>query len=224
MKAFVINLNDRHDRWLNIQRHFDGSNITLERISAVKHRVGAYGNFRSFIKAIKLAQRLRLPNILILEDDCLPRPGWMDLWPEVVAWLDMNPDKWDIYSGGAWHMYFPTEVGRSESVVFYDPAWSVAAHWLYIPERSYAGLLAHYERASFATKVMPALGINVHNNAFKTVVSYPFMAYQESGFSDIKGETRPLEKQFINAERSLRKAGFSTNRKTRKAAKKLSAF
>jgi hypothetical protein len=121
-------------------------------------------------------------------------------------------------------MYFPTEVGRSESVVFYDPAWSVAAHWLYIPERSYAGLLAHYEQASTLTKVVPALGINVHNNAFKTVVSYPFMAYQESGFSDIKGEPRQLEKQFINAERGLRKAGFGTNRKTRKAAKKLSAF
>jgi hypothetical protein len=204
MKAYVINLDSRPDRWLHIQRRFRGSNISLERISAVRERVGAYGNFRSFIKALKMAQRLRLPNILILEDDCVPREGWMKLWPEVVAWLDANPDKWDIYSGGAWQIHFPKTVGRSKSVVFYDPAWSVAAHWLYIPERAYAGLIDYYTRVSGLTSVVPALGIDVHNNAFKTVVSYPFMAYQEDGFSNIKGTRRNLVKQFKNAERGLR--------------------
>jgi len=216
MKAYVINLDSRRDRWLHIQKHFRGSNISLERISAVKSDVGAYGNFRSFIKAIKMAQRWRLPNILILEDDCLPRKGWAKLWPEVVAWLEANPDKWDIYSGGAGHMYFPKTVGRSESVVFYDPMWATSSHWLYIPERVYAGLIDYYTRVSGLTSVVPALGIDTHNNAFKTVVSYPFMAYQENGYSNIRGTRRNLEKQFKNVERGLRGRRSTRKQGTRK--------
>ena len=100
LDTFVINLDSRQDRWANIKRHFKESNFKLRRISAVIKEVGAYGTFLSFIKAIKLAKKERLSEVLILEDDCLPKKGFEKKWIIIKEWLDKHPTKWDIYSGG----------------------------------------------------------------------------------------------------------------------------
>ena len=211
MQAYVINLRSSPERWKAIKREFVDSDIRLTRIDAVKSPYnGAHGCFRSFIKALKQAKRRHLPNVLILEDDCLPVTGWRSKWRKIQAWLDAHPEKWDLYSGGAHQIHLAREIGREDGVVYYDPAWSVAAHWLYIPERSYDRLLNYYELASSGTALVSSLGIDVHNNLFKTVISDPFVAYQKSGASNINKTYRNTTKLFRNAERGLR----STRRQT----------
>jgi hypothetical protein len=69
---------------------------------------------------------------------------------------------------------------------------------------------------SFGTRLMPLAGINVHNNLFKTVTSYPFIAYQEDGSSDISGKGRMLEKEFAEAEKQLKPRSLR-GRQTRRA-------
>jgi hypothetical protein len=219
MLAFVLNLKSRPERWENIQKRFDGTSVQVMRINAVRHRVGAYGNFLSFIRALRKAKAMKLPAVILMEDDCLPTPGWEKRWVAVQEWLDNHPESWDIYSGGVWQILEPVEIGRAGTrgeIVMYDPMWSVAAHWLYIPERSYDKLLSYYERVSGVTAVIPLAGINVHNNFFKTVTSYPFMAYQDSGFSDIQTRDRELENAFTQAEARLRKPAKKRG-KTRKS-------
>jgi len=202
MEAFVINLDSRPDRWLMMKKRFP--NFKLTRIPAVVKSVPAYGNFLSMIKAIKLAKKRGLDEILILEDDCLPVKGFLNRWASIKEWLDLNPDKWDVYSGGAHKIILPSLIGEHKSIKFYDPVWSVAAHWIYVEKRSYNKLLAHYSRYCSGTQVVPMLGVDVHNNFFKTVISYPFIAYQDSGFSDIKKQKRDTRKIFRNAERGLK--------------------
>ena len=204
MKAFVINLKSRPDRWAKIQKHFAGSDIELVRLEAVKsENNGAHGCFLSFIKALKRAKKEGLPNILILEDDCLPVAGWKTKWQKIQKWLDSHPKKWDLYSGGSHHIKFAKEIGRKDGIIYYDPLWSVAAHWLYIPERSYNMLLSHYEKYNFTAGIWSMLGIDTHNNLFKTVITHPFVAYQESDYSNLHKSYRNLRKTFKNSENRL---------------------
>ena len=201
MQVFVINLDSRPDRWAKIKERFRG--FKLERVSAVVKPVGAHGNFLSMIKAIKLAKKRGLDEVLILEDDCLPVAGYKKRWTKVKEWLNTNPDKWDIYSGGAHQIVMAQPIGHQGNIKFYDPAWSVAAHWIYIQSRSYDMLLDHYTKYSFGTAYIPLLGVDVHNNLFKTVISSPFLAYQDSGYSNIRGLKRNTRKLFRNSERRL---------------------
>jgi GR25 family glycosyltransferase involved in LPS biosynthesis len=205
--TFVINLDSRPDRWANIKRHFKGADFKFHRISAVVNKVGAYGTFLSFIKAIKLAKKEGLSEVLILEDDCLPKRGFKQRWATIKEWLDANPTKWDIYSGGATHIYMPKLIGESKDIKFYNPMWSTCAHWIYIQSRVYDKLLDHYKQYSFACKYFPLLNADIHNNLFKTVISYPFLAYQESGFSNLSKTRRNREKVFKEAERALHDIG-----------------
>ena len=218
----MINLDSRSDRWLTIQKLFSGSNLQLQRIPAVKNPNGAYGNILSFIKAIKLAKKMHLANILIIEDDCLPRPGWARRWRRIRLWLDQNPDAWDIYSGGSWQIVAPRKIAAFDGITMYDPLWAVAAHWLYIPERSYDKLIDHYTQASHITKYVGLLGIDVHNNLFKTVTSYPFLAYQKSGRSNIAQKHRNVETIFGTAESHLaaQSSGWSTRRRVKRKSQK----
>jgi hypothetical protein len=203
MKAFVINLKSRPDRWAKIKKHFAGSNIELVRLEAVKNgNNAAHGCFLSFIKALKRAKKEGLPNILILEDDCLPVAGWKDKWQKIQKWLDSHPKKWDLYSGGSHHIAFAKEIGSEDGIVYYDPFWSIAAHWLYIPERSYDMLLSHYEKYSFTASLLH-FGVDVHNNLFKTVITYPFVAYQDSDYSNLRKTYRNQKKTFKNSEKGL---------------------
>jgi len=203
LDTFVINLDSRKDRWANIKRHFKGADFKLRRVSAVVKDVAGYGTFLSFIKAIKLAKKEGLTEVLILEDDCLPKKGFEGKWVTIKGWLDKHPTKWDIYSGGATNIYMPYLIGESKGIKIYNPVWSTSAHWIYIQSRVYDRILEHYDTYSFACNYIPGLNSDIHNNLFKTVISYPFMAYQESGFSNVSKTRRNRRKDFKDAEKGL---------------------
>lgn len=202
--AFVINLDERKDRWNKIRRRFINSPIQLRRIPAIQHKVGAYGLILSVICALKAAKEAKLPDVIIMEDDCLPVAGWVGKWEQIKEWLDDHPEKWEIYSGGSTQVQNPKEIGGTEKFKFYDPSLSVAAHWLYIQERSYNKIIRLFKMWSETTRVNPMRGVDILMNKLKTVVSHPFIAYQESGFSNLQKKTRKLERKFRAAEKTLR--------------------
>jgi len=203
--TFVINLDSRPDRWKKMKERFSDSEFKLHRVSAVKAKMGSYGNFLSTIKAIKMAKKEGVDSALILEDDCLPVKGFLKKWAIVKSWLDKHPDKWDLYSGGALNIVMPGLVGQSKGIRFYNPMWSTTSHFIYLHKKSYDLVLNHYKKFSFFTKFIPILGVDVQNNLVKTVISSPFLAYQDSGFSDIRRQTRKREKEFSNTENRLEK-------------------
>lgn len=203
--TFVINLDKRPDRWELIKKRFAGSDFKLERISAVVKPVGAYGNFLSVIKAVKLAKKRRLEEILIVEDDCLPKRGFEKRWASIKMWLDINPDKWDIFSGGSHSIILPDLIGEIDGIKIYNPLWAVASHWIFIPQGSYDKVLKYYQNFSIVANYCPLLGVDVHNNFLKTVISVPFLAYQDDGYSDIsKNKRQTRKKLFRNCEKGIR--------------------
>lgn len=64
-------------------------------------------------------------------------------------------------------------------------------------------LLSHYEKYSFTTGLWSMLGIDAHNNLFKTVITHPFVAYQDSDYSNLRKNYRNRRKTFKNAENRL---------------------
>ena len=204
-QALVINLSSRRDRWKRIQQRFEGSTIKLRRLNALDHSIGSYGLFRSFIKGIEYARDHNLPNILILEDDCMPVDGWEEKWGIIQEWLQENPAKWEIYSGGSGIIKNPVEIGRVGNTIFYDPELSTSAHWIYMEKRVYIKAIKYFRSVCSNSKVSPELGIDIQMHSLKTIISYPFVAYQESGFSNLQKGDRHLEELFQRSEESLKR-------------------
>ena len=194
MDTFVVNLDSRPDRWKNIQKRFRSRQFKLRRFTPLKAINPQYSLLLTTIEILKVAKKEKLANILILEDDCLPVK--LDVWPKIKEWLDTHKEEWDIYSGGAQNIYFPNPVGETDGVKFYDPLWSTAAHFIYIPRRSYNKVISHYSNFKYVTTLVPFVSTDIHNNFLKEIVSYPFVAYQDSGYSNVSKTRRDRKKGF----------------------------
>ena len=203
MKAYVINLLSRPDRLKEIKKRFKDSEFEIKRINAVRNKEPHIGVTKSFLKALKKAKKEKIPEVLLLEDDCKPLIGWKSRWKKIKKWLDVNEDKWDIYSGGAWNIIMPTQIGKIDDIIIYKPLYSLAAHWIYVPERSYDLLINAYTSFLSIQSIIPMAGLDHYNNIFKTVISKPFMATQTSDMSNTTKKYRNTDKLFKNAEERL---------------------
>jgi glycosyl transferase family 25 len=67
--AFVINLDERPDRYQKIIQTFENIDINITRIQAIKNKNGAIGCGMSHIKALEKAKNDNLEACIILEDD-----------------------------------------------------------------------------------------------------------------------------------------------------------
>jgi hypothetical protein len=86
--AYVINLNHRVDRWIQINKKFKNSNFRLIRVPAIKNENGALGCGLSFLKAVKYAKDKKLDSILIFEDDNKPLDNFEARWLIIKEWLN----------------------------------------------------------------------------------------------------------------------------------------
>ena len=199
-----MNLNKRRDRWKAIQESFQG--VKLHRVAAIEKEPGAYGLVLTVMKVLRYAKKRGLSEILLLEDDCVLRPGWKERWLSIKEWLEAHPDDWDIYSGGAQAYEDAKEVGRTGSIHLFQPKWSHGAHFMYIPSRSYDKMLAEYKKHAPTTKANPKFGADMINGGLKRLISHPFVAYQENGRSNIE-TTRKMVRRRNEYSRTERKLG-----------------
>ena len=187
MIGYVINLKKDEQRWEDMKKEFKGSSIQIRRFDAIKDSVGAYGLMKSFIGILKIARKNKLKNVLILEDDCKLTPNWQSNWNKITKWLDENPEKWDIYSGSGWNVILPDIVGEIDNkIAFFDPLISWSANYIYIPQRNYSRIIKHFDSIVEYIKY-PLLHYifvldNIINFCYKTLISYPFIAYQKDTY------------------------------------------
>jgi hypothetical protein len=96
---FAINLDDRPDRWAQLQAELKGW-PPIERVSAVKHSPGWVGCTLSHIQCLELAKERNYEWVLILEDDCMMRPNALQNFKGLLPFLWNNRNKWDVFMGG----------------------------------------------------------------------------------------------------------------------------
>ena len=200
--AYVINLDNRTDRWEQIQNSFKNSNITLVRVSAVKHKIGHLGCGLSFIKIIKLAKEKGLKTVLIFEDDNKPLDNFNKRWNTIKHWLDSNLDKWEIFNGGArfegWgditnedipesckNIKLVNNIDNKEYLFTNDRILST--NWIYINSSVYNKILKWETQINqmFFNPSKDAIDRYITNlKEFNVQFCIPLLALQQSGKSD----------------------------------------
>ncbi len=190
--VLVINLDERTDRWEAVQKAFASWPIELERIPAIKQTPGWKGCLQSHKKAVRYAMEQQYPWVLVLEDDCFPGRGARsyEQFRDLLPLLWESRDKWELFSGG------PTLMFEQKLVNKHPPLFeqkSYAAHFMLIQANAYQKILD-----------APEEQIDVfYKKQMKCLCTYPHIAYQSEGMSDIEGRLTNYMFAFENSSRTL---------------------
>lgn len=198
-KAYVINLDDRPDRFDTIMRSFDKAPFTIERFSAIKDSIGWKGCGLSHMALIQLAKDKNMRSILIIEDDCKPSDDFNKAWPLIKNWLDSNKSEWDIYTGGT--TYYDIINKSSDTIkaickldsnikLYYTKF--LCTQFYYLNSSAYNNFLEWKKdiKKNGAVDMWP----NIIN--MKIVSSIPFIATQNDGYSNIANSETNYNKSF----------------------------
>ena len=208
-KAYVINLDERTDRWNKIQETFKNRPFNIERISGVKNEIGLLGCTMSFVKAVEKAKENNLPYILIMEDDCKPKDNLDTLWPTIKDWLEKNMDKWEIFIGGNTMYAFTNDTSSikplckiDENIKLYYTVMSTA-HFFCINSSVYD---KYIDVKQYLTKELFQHDTHTsdrwpNTQKMKIVTPVPFIAIQEESHSDTTGKDENYTSMFDNSEK-----------------------
>jgi hypothetical protein len=213
--AYVINMDKHTDRWEAIQQAWKGT-FTLHRVPAVEASPGWIGCALSHLKCIEEAKARGDPNVLVWEDDCIPRiqSSGESMNPRVIATLwkgAMEPlarsTKWDIVIGA-------TSAVRKGATL--DPSLSTPSlrlihlehgfttHWTLYNHTVYDRMLA-WDRKD-------PIDVFMYKHA-KVYVTLPFLAEQREGWSSIEQRQTNYHTWFDSAEQALRTNNVQVNQK-----------
>jgi GR25 family glycosyltransferase involved in LPS biosynthesis len=201
--AYVINLDERKDRYEKFKNNFKDYNITLERVSAIRDPVGWKGCGYSHMKVIKMAKELKLPTVLICEDDCIPTEHFSK-WFKIKDWLDTHKDKWDIFLGGNSYYGFSEKnssvkpICKLDSIKLYNTKIT-SFQFYYINSSSYDKML---EWEEYVKKNNDWIPIDLWPNKIelKSISCIPFIVLQEKGYSNIENTVRDYTPQMKVSE------------------------
>jgi hypothetical protein len=159
-------------------------NIELVWIDAIKDNNGYKGCFMSHQKCIQYAKDNNFESIIVAEDDLLPAQDFENKLNDIINFLNTKKD-WFIYLGGA-------TFGYREVVNKYHNDLNL---WLIREAHATHFVIYHKNSYDIFLEKDPEKW-NVDNcwyNHFHALVSIPFIATQETNFSDITNKTRNVD-------------------------------
>jgi len=206
IKAFVLNLDKRADRWKTIQQNF--KDITLERVSAINDTVAWKGCGLSHVKAIKAAKENGLPFVLIMEDDCVPTQFFKDNIGIFQRWLQQNMDKWDIATTG--NSYYGFHANEENSIT---PICTLSNLKLYatkilslqcyfINSSAYDSFIS-WENNIVSSDAWNPIDFWPNMKNMKTISCTPFLTRQLNDFNNIENTVRNYDTQYNASEKLI---------------------
>jgi hypothetical protein len=195
--AFVINLEKRKDRLTQIQNDFKDAPFQLVRFNAVAMDPPQQGCASSFVNLVRMAKEKGLPTVLIFEDDNAPEPNSFENWTIIKNYLDSHMDMWEIFNGGMRNISsIQKMIDLGGGIKLIKPTGGYSNNWIYINKSVYDKIL------SWEALGKPLIDL-WFANSFNVWCSYPFLALQHSGESDIEKNYRDF-----NNENSMVKNNF----------------
>ena len=191
-KILVINLDERTDRWGQIQDNFKGW-PPLERVSAVKASPGWKGCLKSHIKAIEIAKNRNYPWVLVLEDDCVVGENSLQQFKSLLPSLWERKAEWNVFLGGTTFLDDISLVQQSPPI-FKVKAYT--AHFCIYNSNVYDLMI---EKAITDEKQVDVI---IKDYAIIYCTS-PHIAIQRPGKSDIEDKVTNYKTLFINSQASL---------------------
>ena len=176
--AYCMNLDDRTDRWEQVQKDFkrlsDVLPIKIERVSAcAEPSKPQLGVAKTVHKVINIAKERNLEYVLLLEDDLYVIDPY-----KVKTCLENAPEDWDMLSGGAYH--FSPDTSFDENWMKMKDFCSL--HFIIFRNTIYDKILnikggGHMDRN---------LGTEVRNKRMVMYIMHPMPCQQRPGFSNIR--------------------------------------
>ena len=213
IKAYVINLDKRTDRWEQIQKDFKDLPILLERFSAIENDNGHIGLSSSYLELVKKAKNENMESILILEDDCLPVKDFIERWDKVKFWLDNNKDKWNIFNGGIYAPIDLVEFDNIDEIKLYrsNGKGARAAHFVIIEKSAYDKVLEYNWEKDWL------FDYYINSNRFKNILLYDTkLAGQHGGYSNTEHIERETELNIKNLKGGNKKKQYTKKNKNKK--------
>lgn len=183
MKAKVINLDSRRDKWriteMELSPHFE-----LERVSAIRHEWGWVGLAKTFNQIFAEAEG----DVLIFEDDATYR-GWVTNLLNAIKDL---PEGWEMLMLGA--NIKDQRIDRiNNNLARTYGAWTT--HGIYYSHK----LCKELANLEFSVPIDEYFRTVVHPRGNSYVV-YPFLSYQRPSDSDIEGGFKDYTNLFYESE------------------------
>lgn len=181
-KAFVINLDSKQEQFHEVQQAFEPYGIECERFSAIRHEVRQVGASLSFLTLIAQAKKEKAPWVMILEDDCIPRPE-MSEWPAISKYLFQNKKSWDVFLGGSAYVYphvlrndFKTKKEAALDII--ECSHAVLSHFAIFNESSYDSLLRWHE-LPLPPEKRPVIDAFIPESCSRIWTTSPHIAWQK---------------------------------------------
>lgn len=214
---FIINLDRREDRWIQISEHLKELNcLNFQRVPAVDGlnepkelarkiikingekpsqdiptllQQGVLGCLKSHLKALKMASYLfgKIDKALILEDDCFFINGASAV---LAQSLEELPEKWQFLMLGAVYGKAPGFVPKKNHIM---RVYNASAAHAYMINRSSCELLIQRIEALLKSKVLYPIDewFIKYQPTENWYATHPLIAGQRSGsYSDIDGVVR----------------------------------
>jgi hypothetical protein len=185
-KAYVLNLKHRTDRWEQLQKDFADVPLILEQVHGVvlddenltRTQKGYLGVAYTHIQLVNEAIERGDKTLLILEDDCLLEPNGWNNWIKIKNYLDNHLDDWEVFNGGIVSPGDIHNVVRLDDLFLVKESGGGGCHFFYINiDKAYQKIMDWV-----ITKQEIDLYYSFHFNYW---VSYPLLAIQRNGYSDI---------------------------------------
>jgi hypothetical protein len=192
IQAYVINLAHRTDRWNNMLQHWPEfelyryNGIMLPKDGRPYDRIASEGLGLTHMQLLKEAAARGEKTVLIMEDDALPVAGWYEKWIEQKEWLDGHLDQWDVCNGGSFGLIECHNILKLKKSFLIRGERACAGHFLYLNLNA----LDEFLKWPSEKIDIDMYYCNVFTKRFKLHCSYPLMAIQDDGFSDIIQENR----------------------------------
>jgi len=206
---YVINLDSRPDRWEHMQVAWKGA-FELTRVSAVQETPGWVGCALSHIKIVEDAKQRGDPMVLVWEDDCIPRNrhprAVKELWNEISYKLSCCRDQWDVVLGATSAAYKGATYNQplsTRNMEVYDLPHGFTTHWTLYNSSAYDRMI------EWKTLRDPQIDVYLFKT-FRVKVVVPFLAEQNTGYSDIESQQVDYHDMFDRTELLLNQTRNNT--------------
>lgn len=193
-QTLVINLEDRKDKWAEVQDSFKTWPVPLERLDAVRMKPGWKGCAASHLKAIKTAKERGWDMVIILEDDALLAEDGLERFKKLLPVLRARRKEWDIFLGGSTSLT-NLKVMNREPELFQATAYTT--HFCLVNSEAYDKILNGYDPDGEDP-------IDVfYKRAIRLWMTNPHIAIQRPGLTDIGNKVNDYTRLFDKASRKM---------------------
>jgi hypothetical protein len=182
--VFVINLDNRPDRWAVIQSEFKDWNI--ERVSAIEYSPGWKGCTLTHIKCLELAKERNYDWVVIVEDDCALTPDALNIFKNLLPTLWDRRSEWDVCMGGV-ALYRGVPWTTISNNPWLYQVKSTGAHFSFLHRDSYTSILNKIPNnpSEMHDQSTDCIDTWYRFNHIRVWTTAPFLAFQTPSFSDL---------------------------------------